>query len=61
MAKPADMANRPSASRSGSTKAGVLPAAWAVRSCAATTSATASEFLTKDPVASAGSVSESAR
>jgi hypothetical protein len=59
--KPADMASRPAASSSGTKWAGVSPAAWAARSWAATTSITAVEFRTKGAIASAGSVSESAR
>jgi hypothetical protein len=41
--------------------AGMSPAAWAARNWAATTSVTASEFLARGWIASAGSVSESAR
>ena len=52
---------RLTASRSGSTQAGVSPAACATRSWAATTSMTAPEFLTSGAIASAGSVSESAK
>ena len=37
------------------------PAAWAARNWAAITSITASEFLTRGLIASAGSVSESAK
>jgi len=59
--RPADMARRLTASRSGSRQAGVSPAALAARSCAATTPVTAAEFLTRGPIASAGSVSESAK
>jgi hypothetical protein len=59
--RPADMAIRLTASRSGSTWAGVSPAAWAARNWAATTSVTAFEFLTRGAIASAGSVSERAR
>ena len=61
MASPADMAIRLKASRSGSRWTGVSPAAWAARNWAATTSITALEFLTRGVIASAGSVSESAR
>jgi len=49
------------ASRSASRWAGVSPAAWAARNCAAITSITAPEFLIKGATASAGSVSESAK
>ena len=59
--RPADMAIRLRASRSGSRPAGMSPAAWAARSWAAITSITASEFLTRGAIASAGSVSDSAR
>jgi polyisoprenoid-binding protein YceI len=57
--RPADMARRLRASRSGSRPAGVSPAAWAARSWEATTPVTAFEFLTRGPIASADSVSES--
>jgi hypothetical protein len=59
--RPADMVIRLRASRSGSRWAGMSPAAWAARNWAATTSVTASEFLARGWIASAGSVSESAR
>jgi len=59
--RPADMAIRLKASVSGSTWAGVSPAAWAARSWAAITSVTAFEFLASGVIASAGSVRESAR
>ncbi|HEX6453040.1 MAG TPA: hypothetical protein VF060_26720 [Trebonia sp.] len=61
VASPADMAIRLKASRSGSRLAGVSPAAWAARNWAAITLVTAPEFLTRGAIASAGSVSESAR
>ena len=61
VASPADMAARLNASRSGSRWARVSPVAWAARNWAATTSITAPEFLTKGAIASAGSVSDSAR
>ena len=59
--RPAEMASRLTASVSGSRWAGVPPAAWAAFSWAATTSITAFEFLTRGAIASAGSVSESAK
>jgi hypothetical protein len=59
--RPADMASRLTASVSGSRSAGVSPAAWPARSWAATTLITTSEFLTRGAIASAGSVSESAK
>ncbi len=59
--RPADMARRLTASRSGSRWAGVSPAAWPARNWAATTSITAFEFPTRGAMASAGSVSESAK
>jgi hypothetical protein len=59
--RPADMARRLMASVSGSRWAGVSPTAWAARSWAAITPATAAEFRTRGEIASAGSVSESAR
>ena len=61
VASPADMAIRLKASRSGSRRGGVSPAVWAARNGAATTPITAAEFLTRGAIASAGSVSESAR
>ena len=61
VASPADMAIRLKASKSAFSWTGVSPAAWAARNWAATTSITVSEFLTRGPIASTGSVSESAR
>jgi hypothetical protein len=59
--RPADMVIRLMASSSGSRPAGMSPSAWAVRSWAAITSLTAFEFRTSGLMASAGSVSDSAR
>lgn len=59
--RPAEMARRLTASSSGSRLAGVSPAAWAARSCAASTPITAFELLTSGATASAGSLSESAK
>ena len=61
MASPPDRATRLNASSSGFTPAGVSPAAWAARNWAASTPITAAELLTSGEIASAGSVSESAR
>ena len=58
---PADMAMRGRASRSGSSWAGISPASWAVRNWAAITPDTASEFRASGAIASAGSVSDSAK
>ncbi len=59
--RPADMVSRLMASRSGSRRPGMSPAAWAARSWAATTSLTTLEFRARGLIASAGSVSDSAR
>ena len=61
VASPADMAIRLKASKSGFSWAGMSPAPWAARNWAATTPITAAEFLTMGAIASAASVSESAR
>ena len=59
--RPADMARRLRASSSGSSRAGVSPAACAARNWAATTPITAFELLTSGATASAGSLSASAK
>ena len=61
VASPADMAIRLKASKSAFSWTGVSPTAWPARNWAATTPITAAEFLTRGAIASAGSVSESAR
>ena len=61
VARPADMALRMRASASGSRSAGTCPAACAARNWAANTSITTAPFLTSGAIASAGSVSESAK
>jgi len=60
-AQAADMVIKLMASRSGSRPAGMSPAAWALCSWVAITSITAFEFRTRGLIASAGSVSDSAK
>ena len=59
--RPADMVIKLMASRPGSRPAGMSPAAWALCNWVAITSITAFEFRTRGLIASAGSVSDSAK